>query len=219
SMLISAYYRPTTDVMQRINWISSADGMMYQTHKNVAKSQSSGLEATIKNKFFSIVDLSTNINAYYYHLNGFDYFIDGQTVSGTPRHSFTWNARMQASVILPYDFSVQLSGRYRSRQAITQGYRKAGYNFDLGMRKNFFDKKLVLSVNCRDVLNSRRFRNYTSSDTFERHQLFRRGGRNVIFTLTWNFGSNNKPKEEGPDGQDMQQDDGMQQGGFEMGGE
>ena len=219
SMLISAYYRPTTDVMQRINWISSADGMMYQTHKNVAKSQSSGLEATIKNKFFSIVDLSTNINAYYYHLNGFDYFIDGQTVSGTPRHSFTWNARMQASVILPYDFSVQLSGRYRSRQAITQGYRKAGYNFDLGMRKNFFDKKLVLSVNCRDVLNSRRFRNYTSSDSFERHQLFRRGGRNVIFTLTWNFGSNNKPKEEGPDGQDMQQDDGMQQGGFEMGGE
>ena len=209
SMLISAYYRPTSDVMQRINWISSADNTMYQTHKNVAKSQSSGLEATVKNKLFRILDLSTNINAYYYHLDGFQYHIDGQTVNGEPQHSFTWNARMQTSVILPYDVSMQLSGRYRSRQAISQGYRKASYDIDFGMRKNFFQKKLVLSVNCRDLLNSRRFRNYTSSETFQRHQLFRRGGRNVIFTLTWNFGSNNK-KPEGPEGeqpQDEQQND------------
>ncbi len=215
SMLLSAYYRPTTDVMQRINWISSADGIMYQTNKNVARSQSSGLEATVKNKLFRILDLSTNLNAYYYHLDGFDYYIDGQTVTGRSQHSFTWNARMQASVILPYDVSMQLSGRYRSRQAISQGYRKAGYDIDLGIRKNFFQKKLVLSVNCRDLLNSRRFRNYTSNDTFQRHQLFRRGGRNVIVTLTWNFGSSNAKKPEGREGegeQDDQQNDSFSSG-------
>lgn len=214
SMLLSAYYRPTTDVMQRINWIASADGIMYQTNMNVARSQSSGLEATVKNKLFRILDLSTNINAYYYHLDGFEYLIDGQTVTGESRHSFTWNARMQASVILPYDFSMQLSGRYRSRQAITQGYRKAGYDLDLGVRKNFFQKKLVAAINCRDLLNSRRFRNFTSNDTFERHQLNRRGGRNVILTLTWNFGSNNSKKPEGREEEDSQDDNSFDGGGM-----
>lgn len=217
SLLLSAYYRPTTDVMQRINWISSADGLMYQTHKNVAKSQSEGVELTVKNKLLRIVDLSTNVNAYYYKLNGFAYTIDGQTITGDENHNFTWNARMQASVVLPYDISMQLSGRYRSRQVITQGYRKAGYDMDLGVRKNFFDKKLVLAVNCRDLLNSRRFRNFTSSESFERHQMFKRGGRNLTFTLTWNFGTNNAKKPEGRPGEQGEQDDSQQSSSYDSG--
>ena len=50
SLLVSAYYRPTTDVMQRIRWQSSTDGMMYQTSMNLSKSLSTGLEVVLKNK-------------------------------------------------------------------------------------------------------------------------------------------------------------------------
>lgn len=195
SLLVSAYYRPTTDVIQRINWQSSSDGLMYQTSMNVARSTSSGVEATLKDNFFRILDLTTNLNAYYYKLNGFNYDIDGQTVTGEGNSNFTWNARIIGSLILPYDISVQLSGRYRARQVITQGYRKAGYNFDFGVRRNFFNKKFTLSINCRDLLNSRKFVTYTSSDTFERYQLNKRGGRKVSLTLTWNFGNTNKKKQ------------------------
>jgi len=194
SLLVSAYYRPTTDVIQRINWQSSSDGLMYQTNMNVARSTSSGVEATLKDNFFRILDLTTNLNAYYYKLNGFNYDMDGQTVMGEGNSNFTWNARVIGSLILPYGISVQLSGRYRARQVITQGYRKAGYNFDFGVRKNFFNKKFTLSINCRDLLNSRKFETYTSSDTFQRYQLNKRGGRKVNLTLTWNFGNTNKKK-------------------------
>ncbi len=44
---------------------------------------------------------------------------------------------------------------------ISQGYRKANYGLDMGVRKNFFDKKLTLSVNCRDVLDSRKWQRHT----------------------------------------------------------
>ncbi|MBQ4483523.1 MAG: TonB-dependent receptor [Prevotella sp.] len=205
SMMISAYYRPTTDVMQRINWQNPADGLFYSTSKNVAKSMSSGFEVTVKNKLFRILDLTTSANAYYYKLDGFQYVIDGQTVTGEEQSRFTWNARMIASVMLPYDLSVQLTGNYRSRQVITQGYRKPGYGLDFGLRKHFLDKKLMLAISCRDVLDSRRWENITESETFLRHQLNRRRSRTVNFTLTYNFG-NMKPKRrpgQGMQGEEM----------------
>jgi len=210
SLLVSAYYRPTSDVMQRINWQSSTDGRMYSTTENVAKSMSSGLEITAKNKLFKILDLSTTANFYYYKLNGFSYVIDGQTVTGEGNDNFTWNARMQASLRLPYDISIQTTFNYRSRQVISQGYRKANYGLDLGIRKNFFNRLFTLSINCRDVLNSRRWENFTSSDTFSRHQKNWRQSRNVNFTLTWNFGNmkrkNREPGQEGHENENDMQD-------------
>lgn len=189
SLMLSAYYRPTTDVIQRINYQSATDGIMYQTNMNVARSLSTGLEMVLKNKLFRILDLTTTANAYYYKLNGFSYDIDGQTVTGEGNSNFTWNARMQASLILPYDISFQATGRYRSREVITQGYRKANYGLDLGLRKSFLNKTLTLSLNCRDVFNSRKWETFTSNETFSRHQINKRHSRNVNFTLTYNFGN------------------------------
>ena len=194
SLLVSAYYRPTTDVIQRISYKNKEDGLFYQTSMNVAKSVSTGLEMTVKNKLWRILDLTTSANAYYYRLNGFSYDIDGQTVTGNSDHNFTWNARMTASLMLPYDISIQSTGRYTARQVITQGYRKANYSIDFGARKNFFNKLFTLSVNCRDLLDSRRFETFTSGPNFTRHQINRRGGRRMSMTLTWNFGKMKQKK-------------------------
>ncbi len=209
SLLLSAYYRPTSDVIQRISYKNSADGLFYQTSMNVAKSLSSGLELTVKDKLFRILDLTTSANAYYYKLNGFTYDIDGQTITGKEDHNFTWNARMTASLMLPYDISIQGTGRYTSREVITQGYRRANYSVDLGARKNFFNKKLTLSLNCRDLLNSRKFETFTSGENFTRHQINRRGGRRVSMTVTWNFGNmsqKRRPQKDGQQGGDVQMD-------------
>lgn len=189
SMLLSLYYRPTTDVMQRINYRDTDEDIMYSTSMNVATSTSAGAEITVKNKLLRILDLTTNVNAYYYKLDAFSYVINNQTVTGDEEKRFTWNARMQASLLLPYDISLQLGGRYSSRQAITQGHRPARYLVDFGIRKNFLNKLFTLSINCRDLLDSRAWKSYTSSDTFSRYQENRRNSRNVSATLTWNFGN------------------------------
>lgn len=209
SLLVSAYYRPTTDVIQRISYKNQEDGLFYQTSMNVAKSVSTGLEMTVKNKLWRILDLTTSANAYYYRLNGFSYDIDGQTVTGNSDHNFTWNARMTASLMLPYDISIQSTGRYTARQVITQGYRKANYSIDFGARKNFFNKLFTLTVNCRDLLDSRRFETFTSGPNFTRHQINRRGGRRMSMTLTWNFGNmkqKKRPNKNHNSENDMQMD-------------
>ena len=196
SLLVSAYCRPTTDVMQRITYRSPADGLLYQTSFNVAKSTSTGLELTARNRLFRILNLSTSANFYYYKLNGFAFDIDGQTVTGEGNSNFTWNARMQASFMLPYDMSVQLTGNYNSRQSLAQGYRSPNGSVDFGFRKSFLNKQLVFSVNCRDLFNTRKRKTYTHSDTFTRNQENWRIGRTVRLTLTWNFGNAKKNKKK-----------------------
>ena len=209
TLSISTYYRPTTDVMQRIRYQNAGDGMMYMTTMNLTKRQSLGVEIIGKNKLFRILDLTTTVNGYYNKLDGFSYVIDGQAVTGEGDKSFSWDARMLASLILPYDISLQLTGNYRSRGVITQGYRKPNASVDLGVRKNFFNMKLAVAFNWRDVFNTRHWENYTESDTFWRHQKNWRDPM-VNFQVTWNFGNMNNQRRHG-DREELQQPAGNEQ--------
>ena len=166
TLSISSYYRPTTDVIQRIRY-QGDDGIMYMTSENVAKNQRAGLELIMKDKLFRILDLTTTLNGYYYKVDGFSYQIMGQTVTGESEQSFSWDARLLASLMLPYDISLQATGNYRSRGAITQGYRRPNGSLDLGLRKSFLNKKFALSINWRDVFNSRQWENFTSHPELE----------------------------------------------------
>ena len=207
TLSISTYYRPTTDVIERIRY-QGEDGLMYSTSQNLSKSQRAGAELIVKDKLWRILDLTTTLNGYYYKLDGFKYEIAGQTITGESDENFTWDARMLASFILPYDISFQATGNYRSRGVITQGYRKANGSLDLGLRKSFFNKQLALAINWRDVLNTRHWETYTSGDTFTRHQKNWRDPR-VNFTLTWNFGNMKQDKKKKGNGDDDHQ------GGFD----
>lgn len=217
TLSIGTYYRPTTDVMQRIRYQGLYDGKttMYMTNLNVAKSQSAGAELILKNKLFRILDLTSTINTYYYKLDGFSTIVEGQTVTGDGDENFAWDARVLASVILPYNISLQATGNYRSRSVITQGYRKANGSLDLGMRKTFFNKQLAVALNWRDVFNTRHFENYTEGPTFWRHQKNWRDPR-INLQLTWNFGNmTQKKRPDREDGQGGAEEEQNTFGGYE----
>ena len=201
TLSVSAYYRPTTDVIQRIRWQSTIDNVMYMTSENVAKRQNMGIEVIGKNSLWRVLDLTTTVNAYYSKLDDYSYIIEGQNISGKGEEAFSWDARLLASVMLPYDLSLQVTGNYRSRGAITQGHRRPNAGLDLGIRKTFFNKTFALAINWRDVFDSQHWENYTSSDTFWRHQKnWRKRGINI--QLTWNFGNmGTKKRADGDDGQ------------------
>ena len=218
TLSIGTYYRPTTDVMQRIRYQGEYNGQptMFMTNLNVAKSQSAGAELILKDKLFRILDLTTTVNAYYYKLDGFSTIVEGQHVTGQSDENFAWDARLLASVILPYNITLQATGNYRSRSVITQGYRKANGSLDLGLRKTFLNKQFALALNWRDVFDTRHFENYTEGPTFYRHQKNWRDPR-INLQLTWNFGNMNQKKR--PQRDDMQQgmdDDTNSFGGYEQ---
>lgn len=201
---VSAYYRNTDDVIQRINYLEG--NVMKSTYENVAKSQSAGAEFVLKNNFARILDLTTTVNLYYSKLDGFSYLPEGaqDPVTGKTNEDFSWNAKMIANVALPASVSLQVTGGYNSRQLIAQGHRKSNYTVDAGIRKAFLDRKLSLSINARDIFNSRKWKTQTSGEGFEQYTENWRTGRTVGFTLTYSFGnlkpSRNKQQRQESEG-------------------
>lgn len=198
TLSLSGYYRSTDDVIQRIRFLNTEDNVMYTTSENVAKSQASGLEIVGKDKLFKILDLTTTVNLYYSKLDGFSYLPQGAEtpVIGDTDESFAWNVRMIANLSLPWGISLQGTGNYNSKQLMAQGHREPNYSVDLGLRKSFLSDKLTLSINARDLLDSRKFRTVTAGDGFWQDSENWRGGRRVGFTLTYNFGNMNKKKDK-----------------------
>lgn len=179
----SIYYRTTDDVIQRVSYME--DDIMYSTFINMTKNQSAGLELVGKNKLTRWLDLTSTLNLYYYKLDGFEYegtFYDKQ-------EQFSWNMRMIANALLPFGFSFQATGNYNSRQAVAQGTRKANYSLDAGLKKSFFNRTLSISINARDILDSRRWKTETSGDNFVQYSERWRGGRQFGITVAYNFGN------------------------------
>ena len=186
TLSLSAYYRTTDDVIERISY--NEGKVIYTTHENVAQTQSAGLEIIGKNKLFKILDLTTSINLFYYKLDAFKYTINNHEITGAPEENFSWNARMTASVILPWSITMQVTGRYNARRIVAQGYREPDYMLDIGLRK-MFNQNWSLSLNARDLLDSRSRHSITINDNFYRNSKNSHGGRTFGFTLTYNFGN------------------------------
>ena len=196
---VSAYYRTTDDIMQRISYMQ--DGIMYSTSDNVAQSLSSGVEIVGKNRFFGKLDLTTTLNMYYYKLEAFDFILpNGDNLHGDASEDFSWNIRMMGTVGLPKAWSVQVTGMYNAKSVIAQGYRAPNYGLDAGVRKQFAGGKWSLSLNGRDLLNSRRFHSVKWGDDFYQNSSNFRGGRQISGTLTYSFGNMRAKKPRKMDG-------------------
>lgn len=226
TLSLSAYYRPSTDVMQRISYMDN--GVRYTTSENMSKDLNSGLEIIVKNRLFTRLDLTSTLNFFYYKLEGgtFDYKLsDGKTypVVVNSDDDFSWNAKVLASIMLPKEISFQTTFNYNAAKVITQGKREANYNLDMGLRKTFFDRKLTLAINGRDLLDSRKWRSKTSGAGFRQDSESWRGGRRGMIQIAWSFGNmkndkmKGRPGEGGP-GQNGGEDEGEGQRGSMGGG-
>lgn len=192
TLTASAYYRGADNVFERITYMDENE-IMNTTWFNVTESKSIGVELVAKNKLFNnILDLTTTVNLYYFKLDRFEFY-DSRTgnllATGDSEENFSWDARMIANVKLPYDINLQVTGRYRSKRTVAQGYRKPSYSLDAGLRKSFLDNRLSVAVNARDLLDSRKRQSITIGDDFRQESSNSFIGRNIGITISYSFGN------------------------------
>ncbi|MDE5849175.1 MAG: TonB-dependent receptor [Muribaculaceae bacterium] len=196
---LSAYVRTTSDMMNRISYL---DGdVMYSTWANIADEVNSGCEIVAKNSFWNRLDLTTTVNLYNNHISGWNYDFQAESgnlipLSGKKQNSFAWSARMMANVKLPWSISMQATGNYNSKMLSAQGSRQGGWSVDLGFRRAF--GPWSISLNCRDLFDSRRFKSTTNGPDYTQFNERWRGGRTVRLTVKFSFGNMNaKPDKRG----------------------
>lgn len=186
TLSVSGYYRSTEDVIERISY--NKGNVVYTTYENISSQKSAGLEIIGKNRLFKKLDLTTTVNLFYYKLDGFTYNIAEQNITGEGDENFSWNARMTASLLLPWSITMQATGRYNAKRIVAQGHSEPNYSVDLGLRKSF-NRNLSISLNVRDLLDSRGWHNITGDQNFRRDSENRSGGRRFSATLTYSFGN------------------------------
>lgn len=186
---VSAYFRQSSNLMNRMSYLDN--NVMYTTWDNIGRQTNSGVEIVSKNSLFRCLDLTTTVNLYNDHISAWSttYHADGKTfpLSGEARNSFAWDARMMASVKIPWSLSFQATGRYASKALTAQGSRQGGWSVDLALRKNLGDWSF--SLNCRNVFDSRRFKSTVDGVGYTQYSERWRGGRTISLTVKYSFGN------------------------------
>ncbi len=214
---LSAYMRTSTDMMNRISYLDN--DVMYSTWANIADQINSGCEIVSKNSLFrSKLDLTTTVNLYNNHISAWTYDFKADSgnlipLSGKKQDSFAWDARMMASIRLPWSLSMQATGNYNSKMLSAQGSRQGGWSVDLGLRKVV--GAWSFSLNCRDLFDSRRFKSTTNGLDYSQFNERWRGGRTIRLSIKFSFGNMNAKKER-PDGDGEPADTSGYDGGGEM---
>ncbi|MDR1591521.1 MAG: TonB-dependent receptor [Prevotellaceae bacterium] len=205
---VSAYYRYTTDIIQRVRFQSPTNSLvMENTFENIAKSQSTGLELVGKNRLWKWLNLTTTVNLYYSQM---DEIVYRDMLLQEKNAAFSWNTRLIGNILFPLGFSGQIIGYYSSPRVIAQGNTKASYGVDLGIRKSLFNKKLNINFTVRDVFHTRRWQNITWSDTFWQESNVFPAGPQFSLNITYNFGNmklkNNQNNRNNGENGDMEDD-------------
>ncbi len=188
SLLSSVYYRYRTGVFTRITVVDE-EGLATNFPVNLGEEHSVGVELTVSQTLWKIWTLSAGVNAYYFQSYG---TYQGESLDA---NSLAGNLRLTSKWALPKDFAIQAAATYRSPQQRSQGRSLSMTSLDLSASKELFKKKATLSLNVRDVFNSRVWRSETTTETFTRYDEFQWASRQIILTFAYRFGTQTKQQK------------------------
>ncbi len=193
SLISSVYYRLTNDVIQRVRSEPDVNGVSLTTPQNLTRNTASGLELISKVDVLKTWNFTANVNLYQSKIKGVPEF-------GIIENSgFSWNANLTNNITLPHKITLQIRADYRAPEVMAQGKRNAMYGVDGGARYSFYNNKATLSLNVRDVFNTRKWSMVTQGTTsvvdFQRYMQGRMGN----LTFSYRFGKTDfmskKPKK------------------------
>ncbi|MCF8244946.1 MAG: outer membrane beta-barrel protein [Saprospiraceae bacterium] len=180
NLLLSVYYKRNSNLItSQFESGENLEGNIVPliTYGNSKSSQAYGAEATLKNTFFKIIDLTTNVNVYQSQVDATNF------AEGVKIDQLSWFLKENLQIKLPAGLSIQLTGEYRSKASFTpdsgnrmpwqpgptntaQGYTLSNWFVDAAIRKDILKKKGSLTVNVSDIFKTRRNGTYTESGLF-----------------------------------------------------
>jgi outer membrane receptor protein involved in Fe transport len=207
----SVYYRRTNDIFQFVRTLyNSTTGSVLTDFYNFNYGTNAGFEFIEHTDITAKWNITSNLNIYQGFVKGgnINYTVGNKdTTTFIPdQTSFAWNGNITSNIQLPYSLSAQVRVDYQAPQAIAQGRTKANSGVDAALKYEFYKRKASLSLNGRDIFNTRKF-GYTTNDGYYINDVTRRfQSRSIMMTLSYRFGSSDfkagkdKDKKDKADG-------------------
>jgi iron complex outermembrane receptor protein len=158
---------------------------------NADATQNLGVELMMRNQFFKIWEITTSYNAAYITIS--------QTENSTKIQNKGWRHTLKvlSNVTFWKGTSLQIGYDYNTPFVNLQGRYGGFMVLDAGIKKDFLNKRLTVSFNANDILNTRQFAGYASGTDFEQVQVRKRESRTYTLSLSYRFGTQErKAKKE-----------------------
>lgn len=149
TFISTLYYRQTNDAIQRVRSAPDAEGIVTSTPLNITNERSTGLELIGKIDVLKAWNFTANVNLFQRNIKG----VPEQGI--LENSGFSWDANLTNNITLPYSITLQVKADYRAAEVVAQGKRNAMYGVDAGAKYDFPNKKSSLSLNVRNVFNTR----------------------------------------------------------------
>lgn len=107
----------------------------------------------------------------------------------------SWFSRFSAKTTLPWNIDFQATGQYNAPRKTAQSRIKGEFFADLSLSKEVLNKKGTLSLNVRDLLNSRRMRSNTQTLNVHSNTEMQFRPREIVLSFSYRFGSVNNDKK------------------------
>jgi len=204
----SAYMNITDDtfqfVRQQSGQTSNGVPITLTTPINLAKEYRFGFEFNVNYNPFKWWRINNNFNFYRNETKG-DYtfsYVDetGVTVNDFQNFNntaYSWTARVNSKITLPYKIDWQLNGNYEGPQNNAQGRRRGQYGINTALSKDLLKDKATIALNVQDIFNSRKMRveTYIPNQVSSYSEMQWRV-RQVTLSFTYRFNMNKSDRQK-----------------------
>ena len=209
TIFTSAYYRQTNNRISWFNFLWTEEnarkygfdwvldiagdevdkGKLAQTSLNIEKSVNYGLELIIDQQITKWwkVNISANL---------FGNYTDATIINDKEIKSFNWDAKLNSTMNLPGEWTIQTSAMYFAASKTIQGERAARFFSDIAIKKNI-NKKITLSLRYADIFRTAGHNSTTITDDYISFRRGRPYRQSLTLNFSYRFGDG-KPMKKAP---------------------
>lgn len=221
SLSATLYYRQRNNIISRYTEIlqDTLEGEEHTytltTYRNLKSSQNFGIELVYGQQLWKFWRISLSGSFYRMIINS------EENIADYLARDWTWRVRLNQTFNLPKDWQLQLNFRYRAPSITTgsmgwgsggvgQGKQSGNYGLDLGVKKSFLNKALVVSLNIRNLVSSYRNKietySYRENYGYHAYSVRERGRFNISLSISYKINNYKKRMEKQLDNDDYPED-------------
>jgi len=160
---------------------------MYQTFENLNQDKALGLEIMGNVKAFKWWDLMVSTNIYNYSITRYE-------LEGEVFETNTYNVRGNSTFTFKWGTKLQIMPSYNGPSVNAQGTQEGFFRADIGIRQDFFDRKLNLVFRVSDVFSSATYINTSEGQNFYIYSESSR--KSPVFGISISYRINNFKQPE-----------------------
>lgn len=201
---LDVYYRITQDKIENVQrFYEGHSDVIMHTIANVGTDYATGAELTLNYEPIKWYQLNLSGDLYDYRKEG---KYNGEDFS---QRSFNWNVRMNNIVKIGNYTRMQIDLNYRSKSVTTQGYEKAFFTVNAGVKCEMFDRKLSTTLQARNVFGTIKREGVSEGTGFYNRNKFKPQWPNISLMVSYRL---NNYKDRSNGGGD---ENGSDMGGYE----